>query len=492
MAIIKQRMNLPDLKELVLNPGTLPESVPDGNRIVLWLPGEREGGFQNWERVASIANAEITVEQGICAIPATLIRARQRIRGLLANLIQRFRSKDGDRVWLLPNGESAEQWGDRQTDILLAWPQDESDLLDEAQIKMRWPQSQQIGQIADKLFLVAGIGAPPSSSPVAEAGVSDLGHNAQLQGQPREIAEQMLTASRQTGDRRREVSALTDLGIILMGEGDAQQAATRLEEALVIARQLGDRSKESDVLGNLGMAVLAGDPAGGQKALELFQQELALARDAKDRYAEKIALEHLGLSYSRLRDPTRAFSFFEQALSLARTVGDRHQEAILLWQLGIQHADLGQRDQAVAKAQVAIDLLGTKPQADLFARYLQRYLKGDPGGGLGGSVPGVLSGSFGGSIISPGFPGQPGPGFGQDQLASGPGLLRMAVSAVRSMTRFVGSGFKTASAETTQKRLWTCSACEHYTGLRCRICGCFTNVKARMLQEDCPIGKWPA
>ncbi len=27
--------------------------------------------------------------------------------------------------------------------------------------------------------------------------------------------------------------------------------------------------------------------------------------------------------------------------------------------------------------------------------------------------------------------------------------------------------------------------------LRCRLCGCFTNVKARLDHEECPIGKWP-
>jgi tetratricopeptide (TPR) repeat protein len=478
-------MKLPDWKRLALNPGVLPESVPDNNRIVLWLPGDRDGRFQNWERVATLANAEITLEQGICAVAATAIRARQRLRGFLANLLQRFRRAGGDRSWLLPNGESAEQWGERQSDIVLAWAAEESNFLDEARIKARWPRSKRIQQIADNLFLISGIERP---GPGREA------EQTQLPGQPREQAEQLLAAARKTGNRGGEIAALTDLGIILTTEGDAPQAVARLEEALAIARQLGDRSKECDVLGNLGMALLVTGQPG--RALELFQQELTFARDAKDRFAEKVALEHLGLSYSRLRDPTRAFAFLEEALALARAVGDRHQEAILLWQLGIQHADLGQRDQAVAQAQAAIDLLGTKPQADLFARYLQRYLRGDPGeglGGLSGTMPGVTPGSsFGGSIISPGMSGQSGSGFGQDQMASGPGLLRMAVSAVRSMTRFVGSGFKTASPETVQRRLRTCAGCEHYTGLRCRICGCFTNVKARMLQEECPIGKWPA
>jgi hypothetical protein len=75
---------------------------------------------------------------------------------------------------------------------------------------------------------------------------------------------------------------------------------------------------------------------------------------------------------------------------------------------------------------------------------------------------------------------------------SGPGLLRMAVSATKAMMKFIGSGLKTTAPDIQQNRMATCQACEHHTGLRCRICGCFTNVKTRMAHEQCPIGKWPA
>ncbi len=74
---------------------------------------------------------------------------------------------------------------------------------------------------------------------------------------------------------------------------------------------------------------------------------------------------------------------------------------------------------------------------------------------------------------------------------TGPGLLRMAVSATKAMMRFIGSGLRATPADIQQQRMATCQACEHHTGLRCRICGCFTNVKTRMAHEQCPIGKWP-
>lgn len=66
---------------------------------------------------------------------------------------------------------------------------------------------------------------------------------------------------------------------------------------------------------------------------------------------------------------------------------------------------------------------------------------------------------------------------------------QMARSLAREMARFARSGFKTA--RDYQKRLAVCEACaEFIAGRRCRICGCFMDVKARMATTDCPLGKW--
>ncbi len=480
-------MRLPDWRTLALNEGILPEPMPDSSRIVLWLPGGREGGFEHWERISNTAHADITVEQGMCATAATSIRARQPLRGFFGKLAQRFRKTSGNGAWMLPNGESAEQWGERQTDLLLVWAKDENTPLDETHIQSRWPESKRYQKIGKNLYLVFGVEGP---------GTRDEAVPLPPQGCPNEVAEGLLAAARQSGDRRKEVSALTDLGVILLHAGSAQRAVAVLQEALALARQLGDRSGEGDVLGNLGLAALAvGQP---QHALELFDQELGYARAAGDRFAEKAALERLGLASSTLRDPTQALGFFEQALALAREVGDHKHEAELLWSMGIQHAELGQRDQALVQAQAAVDLFRKmgKPQADWFADYLQRYRLGETSFGLGGSSdagPAESPSAFLGGTIMAGFwAPSAGQRSAQDQAGSGPSLLRMAFSAAKSMARYLGSGLKTVSPQTLQRRLRTCAACEHHTGLRCRLCGCFTNVKARLPHEECPIGKWPA
>jgi hypothetical protein len=128
------------------------------------------------------------------------------------------------------------------------------------------------------------------------------------------------------------------------------------------------------------------------------------------------------------------------------------------------------------------------PKAAWYAAMLEKYRAGGSAAGLGPANPTV-------------------PGAAQDMLMveapmaslwassgartpEGPGLLRTAVSATRAMAQFVGSGFKTAEPRLAQHRLRTCAACEHHTGLRCRLCGCFTSAKARLAYEECPIGKW--
>jgi tetratricopeptide (TPR) repeat protein len=385
----------------------------------------------------------------------------------------------------MPSGEMADQIGTRRCDLILAWPKDDGAPLDEARFKSRWPESQGIQKVAENLFLVRG---------VEIGGVKEQGPQAIVSSpneSPARQAEEVLAAARRAGDMRRLVSALTDLGIVLTRERKAQKAVELLEEALSLVGPLGDRALESDVLDNLGMAVMA--VSQPQRALELFQQGLGDARIAGDRFAEKMALFHIGLAFSVARDFNLAFSLFDQALTIAREVGDKQHEADLLWQMGIVHSEKGDRDQAVARAQDALSLYRQvgNPQVDWLEGQLQKYRAGQisaPLAGVGLAEPPSAS-IFGGQIVTSGWTDQ---GFlpSQSHGTSGPGLLRMAFSAMKSMAHFAGSGFKPAPTSIHQKRLQICSQCEHHTGMRCRICGCFTSVKAWMPHESCPIGKW--
>ncbi|MGP0068009.1 MAG: tetratricopeptide repeat protein [Isosphaeraceae bacterium] len=482
-------MNPPDWRDMALEAGVLREDVSDGSRIVLWLPGEQDGAFQNWERVGTAARAEVNAEQGLCSIAATSVPARQRVKGTLGKLLGRLRAAKTSRSLLLPGGDLAEPCGERNTDLLLVWAEDQNEPLDKGRIQSRWPEAQRFRKLGHNLFLV---GLPVQQKPAAPVPpVTPPPPDVS----PRQHAEQLLAAARQEGDRRKEVSALTDLAIIILTEGDPRGAIALFEQALTLSRPLGDPARECDIMGNLGMALLhAQQPA---RARPMFERGLAHARSTGDPMAEKVALERLGLASSSVGDSQAALSFYEQALTLARQVGDKQQEANLLWFQGIQLAELGHRDAAIAKAQDSIALftkLG-KPQASWYGAYLQKYRMGlfdtwptpatagvaaGPQAYLGGAlVAGVMAGPQAGESATP-------------KSTTGPGLLRMALSATKAMAQFAGSGFKTTPLEVQRQRLQVCSTCEYHTGIRCKVCGCFTTAKSKLLQESCPIGKWPA
>jgi recombinational DNA repair protein RecR len=48
-----------------------------------------------------------------------------------------------------------------------------------------------------------------------------------------------------------------------------------------------------------------------------------------------------------------------------------------------------------------------------------------------------------------------------------------------------------AAKETVKTRMDICNECPHLTKKkRCKECGCFMNVKAKLSLTRCPIGRW--
>jgi tetratricopeptide (TPR) repeat protein len=469
-------MQIPSLPSLHLGDGILLEATVDKQQLVVWLRRGSKAGVQRWERISTVPGAEVRRAQGLAASPATAVTAKHRVRGCLGRWFGRHSDSANGQSWVLPNGERAEQEGERQSDLLLVWAEDEATALDEAQVRARWPQARQVERLGRNLFVVCGV-EPPSAAPVPLPS----------EGCPKKEAEELLAAARRSGDCRRQVLALNDLGIICTRSGEEQRAVALLEEAVTLARQLGDPVLEGDVRGSLGLALLKVEELA--RALELLEQSLALARAAGDRFGEKRALEHLGTAREKLGEPDRALELYEPALALARELGDRRHEADLLWLLARQHAALRESAQAVARGQASVELriqLGD-PNAGWYADSVRRYQAGEaaralpqPAAALGASPPGD-------PVPDASAP----PNLWRTlEPVTEPGVVQMAFSAAKSMARFIGSGLKTVPAATHRQRLQTCGACVHHSGLRCRICGCFTGAKARMAHEQCPLGKW--
>lgn len=469
-------ITLPGGRQLVVDDGVLIEAVPGDGRLVLWLPGARAGGFREWDRVGTAAGATVTSVDGLCSLPAVLTPARQRSGIGLPSYLRRLLNSRAEPSWTLPGGGTCERSGSRRTDLVLTWPEDETDSLDEARIRGRWPASQAIRRIGPALSLVSGVESEQAKTKSAPA--TELPPVIPA----RQLALHALTEVRQAGDRPREVTALIDLAVSYLHKLDAEPAVSLLEEALDGARRLGDRVQELDALANLAQAaIMLGRP---EQAIEILGPALAYACEIGDRYTEKVALERLGHAHQARGDHLRALDHFEQALGIARSVGDAQHVAMLLWYAAITYADLGRPDKAIVRGEESVDLLRRlrKPQAESYAQHLADYRSGGAS-----TMPALRTGGiFDASVITTTTPQL------QTSTAAGPGLLRMALSATKAAAAFAGSGFKTVPLDLYRARLATCASCAMFTGLRCRVCGCISVAKARLPHEDCPAGKWPS
>jgi tetratricopeptide (TPR) repeat protein len=452
---------IPADSDLALIEGVLAEPGSGGDRLILWIFLGRDGRDRLWERVASVVGAEVTEMGDVRSIPAKSYQSRQRDQGAIGRTIGGMIGRSADRGWAPRGGGEAKRTSERRADLVLAWSTDVDNA--EARVRARWSGSEEIRRVGAAMFVVSGIGASSSPSPESANPSPELGSPTS-----REQAEALLEVARRAGDRRGEAAAMTDLGITQIQLGQTGQAVELLEKALGIYRELKDLASEVDVASPLGSALIA----TGQVARGLAMLEEALAGNVKlgDRFAEKLTLERLGMAFGSLGDSIKALAYFDRAIALSRALGDRHQEATLLWRSAIRLAELGRRDEAIGMARASVEGLVAQgnPKAAWYAEHLERYRSGQSAA----SLPGP-------------------PDLAASTASSGPGVLKMALSAGKAMAAFLGSGMKKTAPEIHRDRLAICEACEHHTGLRCRLCGCFTAAKAWLPYEVCPIGRWP-
>lgn len=293
--------------------------------------------------------------------------------------------------------------------------------------------------------------------------------DASNESSPRALAERSRDEARRSGDLAREVDALIDLGASLLKNGESSRAAEVLCEAVRASKKLADAPRKADALTHLGMAMLA--TRRPLRARMLLRPALSHARRVGDPFAEKLVLEHLGIAQIGSGEAEDALIGFDRARSLAAELRDGRQEASVLWRAAILLAEMGRRDRAIASAEAAVGVMRREhhPAAEWYAGHLASFRDRAPSPHPGGSIDAIPASSEG-----------------------GPGLLRMALTAAKAMKAFVGSGFRRTPPEGYRARLAVCSRCEHHTGIRCRLCGCLTAVKAGMLHERCPAGRWPS
>jgi tetratricopeptide (TPR) repeat protein len=119
-------------------------------------------------------------------------------------------------------------------------------------------------------------------------------------------------------DRQLELQALNKMAAVYHATGQSQRALELHEQALSIAREVGDREGEAITFNYMALVYRAtGQP---QRALELYEQVLSIAREVGDRDGEVATLIGLAHHYESMQDYGEAQTAFEQSILLSQQI----------------------------------------------------------------------------------------------------------------------------------------------------------------------------
>jgi CHAT domain-containing protein len=136
-----------------------------------------------------------------------------------------------------------------------------------------------------------------------------------------------------------------NLGNAYRNLGQYPKAIEYYQQSLAIKKEIGARKGEASSLNNLGLAY---DSLGQYpKAIEFYQQQLAIVKEIGDRQGEANSLGNLGIAYDSLGQYPKAIEFYQQQLAIVKEIGDRQGEASSLNNLGLAYDSLGQYPKAI-------------------------------------------------------------------------------------------------------------------------------------------------
>lgn len=151
--------------------------------------------------------------------------------------------------------------------------------------------------------------------------------------------EQSLAMFREIGDRLNESTVLKNLGNLYFFEGNFSSARTCYEQAITLYREVGYKLGESDVINNLASVL---DGTGDYDQIRtLLEQALTLKRQIGDRQGECSILINLGFFAVAQGDYTSAFTYYQLSLETAEAIHGRELEASTLNNMGVLFAAQG-------------------------------------------------------------------------------------------------------------------------------------------------------
>ena len=156
--------------------------------------------------------------------------------------------------------------------------------------------------------------------------------------------QDMLTLARDRKDRKLEGMALVGIGSIYLYQEKFTQAIAHLEPGLKIAREMKDRLAEKRALMNLTVAYAN---VQADKSFAYAQDLLAIAKQENDLPLQGVALQGLGVAEALRKNYQQAIPYYEQSLKIFRQVQDTERQANVLTGLSEVYSMLKQPDKAM-------------------------------------------------------------------------------------------------------------------------------------------------
>ena len=179
--------------------------------------------------------------------------------------------------------------------------------------------------------------------------------------------EQALSIARKIPDPASEFDCLIDLVWPNVNLKRTTAAQAYAEQALALARRQKDRKREKRALGGLAAVEIQTsvielashhDVSGlYQRATELTEQALAIAREQNEREDEGSLLGYLAAVYTVQKNYPKVLYYAQQSLAIAREFGDKDAERIQLTNLMRATNMLDQKALAIFYGKQAVNIL---------------------------------------------------------------------------------------------------------------------------------------
>ncbi len=148
-----------------------------------------------------------------------------------------------------------------------------------------------------------------------------------------------------TNNRKAEADRLREQGLKQFESNQLQKALQSWQQSLAIYREIKNRQGEAASLGLLG--VVYHKLGNYRKAIDYYQQSLAIKKEIGNRQGIAASLDILGVAYGKLGNYRKAIDYYQQALAIKKEIGNRKDIADSLNNLGNAYHSLGDYKKAI-------------------------------------------------------------------------------------------------------------------------------------------------